>query len=370
MYSRFVAISFVAAGLSWSPLLSEAANIFRLKEGTPGIQSLGVATFGPRGVLFVGDVRSGAVFAIDTSDSEGDAGNASPCVNQLKKKLADLYEVPVDQVAINDLAVNSISGNVYLTLSIGVEGRPALTKIQTTGALEDFPLDKLWFSKAVLKDAPEDQVVRRGRRSRNLRDDAITDLAFVDGQLIISGLTNQDRASGVRALAFPFSDDAVSAALEIYHGAHGKFEDYSAIRTFVPFMINGEPNLLAGFVCTPLVRFPLESVKSGDKIEGTTIAELGNRNRPLDMFVYESEGKDYLLLSNSARGVMKISTDEIESRPGITERVGRGGTAGQPYETIQSLKDVVQMGRLNDTKAVVIIKDEDGGLNLSTVDLP
>ena len=38
--------------------------------------------------------------------------------------------------------------------------------------------------------------------------------------------------------------------------------------------INGEPSLLAGFVCTPLVRFPVNSLKSSEKTRGTTVAEL------------------------------------------------------------------------------------------------
>ncbi len=78
-------------------------------------------------------------------------------------------------------------------------------------------------------------------------------------------------------------------------------EDYAAIRTFVPFTIDGQPSLLAGFTCTPLVRFPLEGLK-GEKVRGTTVAELGNRNTPLDMVVYEKGGEKFLLMTNSPAG--------------------------------------------------------------------
>ncbi len=44
---------------------------------------------------------------------------------------------------------------------------------------------------------------------------------------------------------------------------------------------------------------------------GTTIAELGNRNRPLDMIVYQKDGKEFLLMSNNSRGVMTIPTDGV-----------------------------------------------------------
>ena len=71
--------------------------------------------------------------------------------------------------------------------------------------------------------------------------------------------------------------------------------------------------------------FPVTSLKAGEKVHGKTVAELGNRNVPLDMIVYEKDGKQYLLLSNSARGVMKISTDKIEKQPALDEKGRRQG---------------------------------------------
>ena len=39
---------------------------------------------------------------------------------------------------------------------------------------------------------------------------------------------------------------------------------------------------------------PLSELKPGNKVKGKTIAELGNRNRPLDMIVYKGkDGKEY-----------------------------------------------------------------------------
>ena len=102
---------------------------------------------------------------------------------------------------------------------------------------------------------------------------------------------------------------------------------------------------------------------------GTTVAELGNGNRPLDMIVYEKGGKKFLLLSNSRRGVMKISTEKLDRKEGITKPVARGEKAGQTYETIESLKGVVQLDRLNKENAVVLVKTETG-TNLKTVPLP
>jgi hypothetical protein len=87
------------------------------------------------------------------------------------------------------------------------------------------------------------------------------------------------------------------------------------------------------------------------------------------MISYTKGGADYLLLSNSNRGVMKITTTGLSSSDGLSERVKGGGTAGQTYETIASLEGVVQMDKLNDDQAVVLVKTDDG-TNLQTVALP
>ena len=51
------------------------------------------------------------------------------------------------------------------------------------------------------------------------------------------------------------------------------------------------------------------------------------------MIVYQKDGKDYLLLANSSRGVMKIPTEGAGSAEGITS-AGPAATKGLGYETI------------------------------------
>src|SRR5207247_7746845 len=108
---------------------------------------------------------------------------------------------------------------------------------------------------------------------------------------------------------------------------------------------------LAAYTCTPLVTFPVADLKAGKKVHGKTVAELGNRNVPLDMIVYEKDGKQYLLLSNSARGVMKISTENIEKQPALEEKVN--DKAGLSYETIESLQNVEHLDKLGNANALV-----------------
>jgi len=343
-----------------------------MKEGNPGIKSTGALAFGPDGILFVGDTKLATVFAIATGDTKTAQANAKLHLDGIDKKIAEFLKSDPAEIAINDLVTNPLSGNVYLSITKGkgAKATPAIVRVDGSGKLGEVPLEKIPFQKVVLKDAPEDREITRNGRVSNPRDDSITDLAYAEGKVFASGVVAGDSPSSVHQIPFPFADGLSGTRVEIYHGAHGRVEDYAAIRTFVPMNINGEPSLLAGFVCTPLVRFPVNSLKSSEKTRGTTVAELGNRNRPLDMIAYKKDGKDFLLMSNTARGVMKISTDNIARNDGITEPIKDGGTSGQQFETIKELSGVVQLDRLNDETLVVIVKHETGSQDLKTVPLP
>lgn len=354
-----------------SSLLAEsvqAVDIYKLPKGSPTLKSAGPLTFGPYGLLFIGDNKAGTIVAVETGDQTGHPADVTLNIEQLSSRIAQVVGGDAATLVVNDLAVNPASGNVYLAVTSA--GRPAIVRITGSGEIEEFALKDVGFSQATLPNAPADAVVGEGRRARNNRMQAITDLAFVDGQLIVSGLSSAKASSNVRVLAFPFNEVNEGANLEIFHAAHAAVENHAPIRTFVPFVIDGKPSLLAGFVCTPLVRFDLSAVESAGQIKGTTLAELGNRNQPLDMIVYKQEGTDYLLLANSARGVMKISTANVASQGGLTSPVSGGGTAGLPFEAVPALSGTVQLDKLDDRRAVVIVKGADSTLALRTVDLP
>jgi len=118
------------------------------------------------------------------------------------------------------------------------------------------------------------------------------------------------------------------------------------------------------------VQIPLTDLKPGAKVKGKTIAELGNMNKPLDMIVYQKDGKDFLLLANSSRGVMKINTDNIEGTESITTPVTGGGKKGLAYETIAGWKGVEQLDRFDNKNALVLRKVEGGALTLESLPLP
>lgn len=352
-----------ALALAIGSIASAADHKWGLKEGSPDLQSAGQLAFGPDGVLFVGDTKGGAVFAIDT----GDAAGSAKAPRNIEKLDAKLNELLGGTATLNDLAVNPASGNIYLSAT-GPKGA-ALVKIDAAGKLTQVSLAKVAFQKASLSNLPEDKVVGEAPRARNRRNDAVTDLAYVDGKVYVSGVTGAAGNSTIRELAFPFADKETGTDVQIYHAAHARTEDTAAIRTFIPMNIDGKPVLLAGFTCTPLVRFEIGEGEKGKKVKGTTVAELGNMNSPLDIVAYDKDGKKFLLVIHTKRGVMKVSTEGIGRKDGLTTPVSGGGTAGQTFEKVPELEGAVQLDKVSDTEAVVVFA-KDGALTLKTVALP
>jgi hypothetical protein len=341
-----------------------------MTEGKPEIKSISQLAFGPEGILFIADSKSAAVFAVSIGDTKAASGSEPLKVDGINEKIAALVGTSADQVLIDDLAVNPISHNAYLAVSRGrgPAATPVLIRAKAGGQLEAVALDKVKFSRAELPDAPTDGVVGQGNRQSNPRQEAITDIAFLDDRVLIAGLSNEEFASTLRAIPFPFKTVPNGTSVEIYHGSHGRFETRAPIRTFVPFNVGGQPQILAAYTCTPLVEIPVSVLKPGAKIKGKTIAELGNHNRPLDMIVYQKDGKDFLLLANNSRGVMKISTEHIAMAEGISEPVS--DKKGQPYQTIEGWTGVEQLDLLDPTHAVVLRRGEGKALNLESLPLP
>jgi hypothetical protein len=349
-------------------LVAAGAFAADLQTGTVELKSAGPLTFGPEGLLFVGDPIAATVYAIDTGDKTKLSAGGELNIEGLDTKVAERLGTDPKEVQINDMIVNPASGKVYLSVARGrgPSAQAVLLRIDPTGRIEEVPLQNVKFAKAALPDAPAAGAT--DKRGNNQRQESITDLVFVDGRLFIAGLSNEEFASKLRSIPYPFADSPKGTSVEIYHGAHGAFETRSPVRTFAAYTIDNQPHLLGAYTCTPLVKFPISQLKPGEKIRGTTIAELGNRNRPLDMFVYSKGGKDYILMANSSRGMMKITTEGANTTKSIESRVA--DKAGLTYETLAELKGVEQLDRLNDQSAVILARSDSGSLNLKTIPLP
>src|SRR5262249_10974047 len=229
--------------------LAPAADLTdSLKKGTPDIKAMGALTFGPEGILFVGDPQAAAIFAIDTGDTKMADAKGELKVPNVNEKVASLLGIESRQLRVNDLAVNPASTNAYLavTRGSGPDAKPVLLRIDRgTAKIAEVPLTDVKFAKVTLPNANTRQ-----------RQEAITCMAYLKGTLYVAGLSNEEFASTLRAIPFPFKEADKGTGIRIYHGAHGQFETRSPVRTFAPLDIKGETHLLAAYTCTPLVKIP------------------------------------------------------------------------------------------------------------------
>ena len=67
MYRTVVAVAMLIGLLTGTAVFADHGLIV----GNPDLQSAGPLTFGPDGILFVGDSKGGAIFALDTGETEG-----------------------------------------------------------------------------------------------------------------------------------------------------------------------------------------------------------------------------------------------------------------------------------------------------------
>ncbi|MDB5437712.1 MAG: hypothetical protein JWM33_139 [Caulobacteraceae bacterium] len=333
------------------------------------LKSASAISFAPNGVLLVGDSLSSAVYAFPTNDTRS-VGTGAVRIDDLSGKAAALLGVSADQVSITDLAVNPASGAVYIAVNrgTGADATPVILRADRSGVLTDPKLNDTSYVRAMIGDAPA--AAPAGGRGPSTQSQTITDLGFAGGKVLVAGLSNEAFNSSMRTIAYPFTGgETKGAGIEIFHDSHNRFETNAPVRTFLAYDIGGKPSVLAAYTCTPLVKLNIDDLKPGASVHGTTISELGAGNQPLDMIPYAKDGKNYLLLSNSARGVMKIDASHLESYQPITTAVPEAETRGAPYTTIADLKGVQQLDKLDDARAVIIVADA-GKTSLQTVGLP
>jgi hypothetical protein len=355
----------LAVAVCLAAALAFSATTAGMTAGKANLQSAGAMAFGPDGVLFVGDSLGAAVFAIDTADTKPAGAPAKLEIKGINEKIAAMLGTAADQIAINDLKVNPVSKNIYLSASRGrgPDAIPVILRVDGAGKIAPLALDNVKYSMVALPNAPASQ---SGQRSA--RVDTITEIAYVDGNVLVAGLSNEEFSSNLRTIPFPFHGVSKGANVEIFHGSHGQYETNSPVRTFVPYTINNQSYILAAYTCTPLVKIPVSELKPGNKVKGTTIAEFGYGNRPLDMVAYRKDGHEYLLMSNSNRGVMKVSADHLDTYKPITAPV-TAEIAGVPYKTIAELQGVQHLEKFDEGSAL-ILASAGKSMDLRTVPLP
>ena len=350
--------------------LTVAMGKYGLELGTPGIKSIGPLAFGPEGILFVGDNMGASIFAIDLGDSGAANGLSEINVENLDAPLAAYLGCSREDIFIRDMAVHPSSQNVYLAVmrGSGDAAIPVLIKVGTDGTISQASLENVPFSQTLIEDAAAEDDPRLVSREK-LRTVTVTDMAYVDGLLLVAGTSNEEFSSTLRQFAFPFNGEVKTNSIEIYHVSHGQYETAAPIRTFVPYDHN--TCLLASYTCTPVVHLSLNDLKSGTQLKGRTVAELGAHNRPLDIVSYVHGGEEYLLVSNANHPLTKIACKDIERQGPLTvpdrslddRRDGPPSpTVGVPRQELQH-PGVRRLANLN-ADHVLMMQEDEAGIHL------
>jgi hypothetical protein len=355
-----------------------------LQRGRLDLRSAGPITFGPAGILFLADNAAAAVFAIDVADP-GPAGGSEPFdLSDVDARVGSFLGCAPGDLVIRDMAVHPLSHNVYLSVQRGhgEAAQPVLVRIsRLDGSIDDVPLDDVPFAATAIGDAPaedderlditlplgdEGEEVQFGERKFRLvrqpvRTATVTDMAYAGGALLIAGLSNEEFSSRLRRVPFPFGDGVTGSSLEIFHVSHGKWETAAPIRAFVPY--DDGASILASYTCTPVVHFPLADLTDGAKVIGRTVAELGAVNQPLDMVSFTQDGQEYLLVANSAHGLVKIACRDIDTQPPLTEPQQ---PVGVPRET-KDTRGIRRLANLGGGYVLALQSDDDGRQHLRSL---
>jgi hypothetical protein len=348
-----------------------------LEKGRPAIRSMGALAFGPDGVLFVGDSRSGAVFAIDLGDRTPREVSKPERVADVEGKLAALLGATPADVLVHDMAVNPLSKNVYFAVSRGraaletpwalpndVADASVLVKLDEAQRFAVVDLGSVPHARLDLPRPVDPGKTHKWKQGLSLRTETITDLLFADGALWIAGLSNEEFAAAMWRAAYPFDGKVALTTIGNFHAAHGEYETDAPVRAMVAYPLKGRTHLLAAYLCTPLVTFEVGALKDGQHVRGRTIGEFGSGNYPLDMVVYKDEGRDKLLIANSNLPFLVVDPRDVEAYEGeLLARAG-GYTAGVRFEA-RSGTGVQQLDNFGESHVILLHRLMGGRLDLS-----
>ena len=293
----------------------------------------GALTFSDDGILFVGDNHNGAIYAFEIPGEE-QPGQTVPCsIRNVDAKIAELLGVRLGAVEINDLAVHPVSKEIYISITRieSFASRPAIVKISVDRDISLLDTSSLTFQKQLLTEFPEGETEFHVRGSGpmpplprdtakgavSIRSLAIMDLEYYDGELFVAGVAYDSFQSSLRRISYPFDGTQRVTAVEMYHITHDQYESRAPIRAMSVQQVDGKPQLVAAYTCSPIVLVPLDELTDGAKISASTIMDMGN-GQPLDMIPFQMGDQSMLFVTNNSRSPQVIPVDGLSGAKAVT----------------------------------------------------
>ena len=323
------------------------------------VKSISRLASGPDNILFVADWKAAEVHAIKLAPATRQPTVTAFNVLDLEKLLSE--QVGGAKITVEDMVVRPGTGEVYVAISYGEEKTPALIVVTSDKKARRVDLKAVQETSVALRDAPTSN--EKFWKQLPERSFTVTDMKWHDGELFVAGLSNQDFASTLRRIRYPFDAKQSITSVEIFHGGHNMIETRAPIRAMSFANLGGKPYLVAAYTCTPLVIIPLDDLKDGAHVRGKTVAELGYGNTPADMVSYtqteQGKTQDFLMLVNYNRVSNIIPVSELEAarvRPGIEKQVPYGKITGLEVSEAP-LAGVMRLDNLDDKSFIVVRRD-------------
>ena len=313
-------------------LAAVAAAVVATGAAAADVKSVSRLTFGPDNVLFVADWKGAQVHAVTLPAPTAKKGDGTFNIVDLEALLGKT--LGAGKISIEDMAARPGTGEVYLGLSVGASKAPVVVTVTSDKSVRRLDLKSMKSTSVALKNPNNSRFAFW--KDTPERSFTVTDMKWHEGELYVAGLSNQDFASTLRRIRYPFSAQQTITSVEIYHTTHNQIETRAPIRAMTFASLGGKPYLVAAYTCTPLVTIPLDQLKDGAHVKGKAIAELGYGNTPADMISYTSKdesgkSQDMLLLVNYERVSNILPVSEVEaanSKPGIDKPVPFGQIVG------------------------------------------
>ena len=276
--------------------------------GTPVLKSIQAIAFGPESILFIGDNTGSMVYAIEINDKKN-TSEINLNIENITAKIGAAMGAAAKDIKIIDMAVNPLSKNVFFAVSRENRGttKSALFVLNDKG-LQEFSLENVNFSQSKINNSPKENSKFWGQPSKTY---TVTDLHYVNGSVIVSGLSNEEFSSGLRKIAFPFNKEILTTNVEAYHVSHTANETYAPIYRFSPVKLENQWIIVAGYMCTPLVTFKLSELDGNNKLVGKTVAEIGAGNAPTGIISYSYNNEDYVLVGNNRYSLTRFKGKDI-----------------------------------------------------------
>ena len=166
---RTFALALLLAG--WAASVAPAAEV---QTGDPQLKSIEAITFGPEGLLLIGDGRGAQVVAVQTGDTTPTKWVDTTKIDDLRGHLAARLGTTAKGIEILKMAVNPASQVAYLAVRKLDGKQDLILTVDGAGKVREFAFDKVKFTRYTLPPGEKSPITK------------VTDITYADGRILLA----------------------------------------------------------------------------------------------------------------------------------------------------------------------------------------